>query len=80
MHACMLARAANTFRSLGVAELATNFTIKPVDLSNDQDCLKTCQKIAPNDADGLVTSRTKGSRYLDQGGIKDLVSCILLRI
>ena len=55
MHACMLARAARIaycriFRSLEPAELAADFTIKPV--SSDQDCLK----IAPNDADGFITS------------------------
>jgi hypothetical protein len=53
-----------------MAELATNFTIKPV--SSDQDCLKT----APNGADGLVTSRryhVYNSWYRKWGYYLDLV-------
>jgi hypothetical protein len=43
-----------TFRSLEPAEVAADFPFSHI--SSDQDCLKT----APNDGDGLVTSR----RYL----------------
>ena len=48
-----------TFRSLGAAEVAADFTF--CHRSSDQDCLE----IAPNDADGLVTSRRYGYRTLD---------------
>jgi hypothetical protein len=59
MHACMHARARGpysntTFRSLAAAELAADFPFSH--RSSDQDYLE----IAPNDVDGLVTSR----RYL----------------
>jgi hypothetical protein len=53
-----------------MAEVAADFTIKPV--SSDQDCLKT----APNDADGLVTSRryrVYNSWYRKWGYYLDLV-------
>ena len=56
-------------RSLGPAEFAADFTF--CHRSSDQDCLE----IAPNDADGLVTSRrylVYNSWYRKLGAFRDL--------
>ena len=72
MHACMHARARGpysntTFRSLGLAEVAADFSFSH--RSSDQDY----PEIAPNDADGLVTSCRYGRTLYTIRGIENWV-------